>query len=89
MITHLGRVVYERVKHPFTEKDVQRILIQQLEDMGPRAAAEFLTRILDPFYRRYRGYPMVFGIFVRYMVLGWLEAQVYTRQFLAGLLDFV
>ena len=89
MITHLGSVVYDRKPHPFTEKAVARILTRQLEDMGPKAAAEFLTNALDPFYRRFRGYPWVFATFMKHMILGWMEAQVYTLEFLKLLLEFV
>ena len=89
MITHLGRVVYDRKPHRFSEKDVSRILTAALEDLGPRASAEFLTEALQPFYKRYRGKFWGFAAFVRYIILGWFEAQVYTKEFLLMVLDHV
>ncbi len=46
MTTHLGRVVYERVKHGFTEKDVARILWSELKDLEPREVGLYLARVV-------------------------------------------
>jgi len=89
VITHLGRVVYDRRPHRFSEKDVSRILNAALEGLGPRASAEFITEALQPFYKSYRGQFWGFTAFVRYMILGWFEAQVYTKEFLLMVLDHI
>lgn len=89
MMTHLGRVVYDRKKNPFSQADITRILKTALDDMTPREAAEYMTQVLDPYYQKWRAHPFIFAGFMRGMVLGWLEAMVYTREFLIELLGFV
>ncbi len=51
MITHLGRVVYERIEHKFKEKDVARILASELDRKTPEQIAAYLVRVLEPTWK--------------------------------------
>ena len=61
MMTHLGRVVYDRKKNPFSQADITRILKTALDDMTPREAAEYMTQVLDPYYQKWRAHPFIFA----------------------------
>lgn len=46
MITHLGRVVYDRVQHRFTAKAISRILWSEVKEMGPTETGFFVSEVL-------------------------------------------
>lgn len=64
MTTHLGRVVYERVRHGFTEKDVARILWSELKDKEPRRVGLYLARVVLQVVVRWANTP---GRIMRFM----------------------
>ncbi len=46
MITHLGRVVYERIQHKFQAKDIARILYAEVKDLDPVETGFFVSEVL-------------------------------------------
>lgn len=89
MITQKGRVVYERVKHPFSEKDVARILRGALEDLSPGEAGEYLSRILDPIYKAWFPNFYLIAKFVTAMIRGWYASWYISEEFVIYVLDLM
>ena len=89
MITHLGRVVYDRKLHGFSEKDVTRILRRFLEDMDPAEVGDFLSETLDPIYKDWFPNFYIIARFVMVMIRGWYKSWYVSREFLEYVLDLI
>ena len=88
MITHRGRVVYDRKPDPFTPNDVARILNAALKDLTWWGGSVFLSRFLRKLYERFNERPgLAFAAFVQVVMLSWLE--VFTKDQLMAMLEFV
>ena len=87
MITHRGRVVYDRKPDPFTPNDVARILNAALQDLTWWGGSVFLSRFLRKLYERLNQRPLAFAAFVQVVMLSWLE--VFTKDQLMNMLEFV
>ena len=87
MITHRGRVVYDRKPDPFTPNDVARILNAALKDLTLWRGSVFLSKFLRKLYEHLNERPLAFAAFVQIVMLSWLE--VFTKDQIMAMLELV
>ena len=73
MITHLGRVVYERVQHKFTAKDIGRILYSEVKDMDPLETGFFVALVLSKILFQWLKDPATLLKFLKHLTKTLLE----------------
>ncbi len=89
MITHRGRVVYDRKRDPFTEEAVIRILRRFLEDKRPDEVGRFLSEAMDPIYKDWFPNFYIIARFVMAMIRGWYASWYISREFVEYVLDLM